>query len=259
MPGAFVRGRAAPVQAAAPAAAPSSPAAVLPGSPAVSGPFTSSYPNGLPRPMHGGGWATPLADGSWNLGWKDLSIKVSKHGARFGWDRTNADDYIVEYDPTEVRWHIGQQVISRTRGGLVYHQPDGFVSINKTGIVYHFCNPNLIIYATQAGTMYYSADGLTYRGDKGVVHYAPSGEVVYQGVEGITRNSPDGTITHWTPVGVLYSHPDGTVDYTPVGESKPRPMIITPVPPVEPQAAPPEVAPQPAAAQPAPPPPAAQA
>jgi len=100
--------------------------------------------------------------------------------------------------------------------------PTGTVQRRGDEVIYHWCNPNVIVYLTKYGVTYYDDLGLTYRGPHDVVHWARNGQIFYQGLGGITRQSPDGSVAHWTHAGVVYLHSDGTTSYVPVGGSEPQ-------------------------------------
>jgi len=117
---------------------------------------------------------------------------------------------------------VGDAVVHRSVSGhVIYHRPAGTIHQAGDTLIYHWCNPNVIVYRTPAGIVYYDTDGMTYRGH-GVAHYAPNGEILYQGVGGVTRLYPNGAVTHWTSSGAIYRHADGTAFYTPTGDSQPQ-------------------------------------
>jgi len=145
---------------------------------------------------------------------------------RIVWDKPA---YAIEYDESGISYHVGRNVVHRdTNGDLTYQQPTGTMHQEGDTLVYHWCNPNVIVYQTPAGFVYYDDMGMTYRSfGKDVTHYTWSGQVLYQGAGGITRQDPDGSVTHWTDAGAVYRHADGSVSYTPVGESTSQSLSVS--------------------------------
>jgi len=166
-----------------------------------------------------GGSAWPLQDGGWAFQYPDMALRMQEDGStRIVWSKPA---YSVEYDESGISYHVGKNVVHRdTNGDLTYQQPTGTMHQEGSTLVYHWCNPNVIVYQTPAGFVYYDDMGMTYRSfGKDVTHYTWSGQVLYQGAGGVTEQGTDGTVTHWTDAGAVYRHKDGSVTYTPVGES----------------------------------------
>lgn len=179
-----------------------------------------------PVKLERNGSAWRLEDGGWAFQYPNMVAHVDSSGeqTRVAWpDRR----YAIEQDPTGISYHAGSTVIHRDIGGdLVFHQPTGTIHQKGDTTIYHWCDPNVIVYHTPSGIVYYDNDGMTYRGRGGVAHYARDGSLVYQGVGGITEQTPDGVVTHWTESGVVYRRDDGSMAYTPVGESQPRELAL---------------------------------
>lgn len=176
---------------------------------------------------HDGGTAWPLEDGGWAFQYPDMALRMEQDGStRIVWSKPA---YSVEYDESGISYHVGQNVVHRgANGDLTYQQPTGTMHQEGDTLVYHWCNPNVIVYQTPAGFVYYDDMGMTYRSfGKDVTHYTWSGEVLYQGAGGVTSQSTDGTVTHWTDAGAVYRHKDGSVFYTPVGDSKVLPLSVS--------------------------------
>jgi len=174
-----------------------------------------------------GGTAWPLQDGGWAFQYPDMALRMTDDGStRIVWSKPA---YSVEYDESGISYHVGQNVVHRdTNGDLTYQQPTGTMHQEGSTLVYHWCNPNVIVYQTPAGFVYYDDMGMTYRSfGKDVTHYTWSGEVLYQGEGGITKQGTDGTVTHWTDAGAVFRHPDGSVTYTPVGESTSQTLSVS--------------------------------
>lgn len=174
-----------------------------------------------------GGTAWPTEDGGWAFQYPDMALRMATDGTtRIVW---NKPAYAVEYDETGISYHVGQNVVHRdVNGDLTYQQPTGTMHQEGSTLVYHWCNPNVIVYQTPDGFVYYDDMGMTYRSmGKDVTHYTWSGQVLYQGAGGVTRQDPDGQVTHWTDAGAVYRHPDGSVSYTPVGESTSSALAVS--------------------------------
>lgn len=174
-----------------------------------------------------GGKAWPLQDGGWAFQYPDMALRMAEDGStRIVWSKPA---YSVEYDESGISYHVGQNVVHRdTNGDLTYQQPTGTMHQEGDTLVYHWCNPNVIVYQTPDGFVYYDDMGMTYRSfGKDVTHYTWSGEVLYQGAGGVTRQGTDGTVTHWTDAGAVYRHPDGSVTYTPIGESASQSLSVS--------------------------------
>lgn len=182
-------------------------------------PFRPAGATGVPKLAEDGASVWQLKDGGWAFQYDDMA-------ARIGGDQVTsiawpAEKYAVRMDPNGISYHKGQTVIHRgVDGDLVYHQPTGTIHQEGDTVIYHWCNPNLVVYHTPSGIIYYDNDGMTYRGNGGLAHYARDGDLTYQGVGGVTRHAPDGTVTHWTDAGAVFQHPDGSLTYTPVGEKE---------------------------------------
>jgi len=173
-----------------------------------------------------GGKAWPLEDGGWAFQYPDMALRMQADGAtRIVWEKPA---YSVEYDESGISYHVGQSVVHRdTNGDVTYQQPTGTMHQEGSTLVYHWCNPNVIVYQTPSGFVYYDDLGMTYRSfGQDVTHYTWSGEVLYQGAGGVTSQRPDGTVTHWTDAGAVFRHPDGSVTYTPVGESASQTLSV---------------------------------
>jgi len=174
-----------------------------------------------------GGSAWPLQDGGWAFQYPDMALRMQEDGStRIVWSKPA---YSVEYDESGISYHVGRNVVHRdTNGDLTYQQPTGTMHQEGDTLVYHWCNPNVIVYQTPAGFVYYDDMGMTYRSfGKDVTHYTWSGEVLYQGAGGVTSQSTDGSVTHWTDAGAVYRHKDGSVTYTPVGESTSETLSVS--------------------------------
>lgn len=181
-----------------------------------------------------GGRAWPLKDGGWAFQYTDMALRMAEDGStRIVWKNapgsvpgSPSPAYAVEYDESGISYHVGKNVVHRdTSGDLTYQQPTGTMHQEGSTLVYHWCNPNVVVYQTPAGFIYYDDMGMTYRSfGKDVTHYTWSGEVLYQGAGGVTRQGNDGSVTHWTDAGAIFRHPDGSVSYTPTGESKSTPL-----------------------------------
>jgi hypothetical protein len=173
--------------------------------------------------MHGGGSAFKLKDGGWAFQYPNMAARIDGTGStRIAWPERL---FSVEMDPEGISYHANDTVIHRdVDGDLVFHQPTGTIHQKGDTIIYHWCDPNTIVYHTPTGLVYYDNDGMTFRGRGGIAYYARDGELLYEGVGGITKQSPNGAVTHWTGSGAIYVHDDGTMAYTPVGESASQPL-----------------------------------
>jgi hypothetical protein len=173
-----------------------------------------------------GGKAWQLVDGGWAFQYPDMAVRMAEDGStRIVWAKPA---YAVEYDNYGISYHVGRNVVHRdTNGDLTYQQPTGTMHQEGNTLVYHWCNPNVIVYQTPNGFVYYDDLGMTYRSlGKDVTHYTWNGEVLYQGSGGITRQEQDGTVTHWTDAGAVFRHKDGSVFYTPTGERASQPLVV---------------------------------
>jgi hypothetical protein len=189
-------------------------------------PFKPSGAKGKGVKTKDGGTAWPLQDGGWAFQYPDMAVRMQQDGStRIVW---NKPAYAIEYDESGISYHVGRNVVHRdTNGDLTYQQPTGTMHREGETLVYHWCNPNVIVYQTPNGLVYYDDLGMTYRSlGKEVTHYTWSGQVLYQGVGGITKQSPDGTVTHWTDAGAVFRHPDGSISYTPTGERESQPLSV---------------------------------
>merc|ERR1719428_138266 len=190
-------------------------------------PFKPSGRYTQPASTADGGSAWPLKDGGWAFQYPDMAVRMSDDGnTRIVWAKPA---YAVEYDDSGISYHVGDNVVHRdVNGDITYHQPTGTMHQEGSTLVYHWCNPNVIVYQTPAGFVYYDDMGMTYRSyGKDVTHYTWSGEVLYQGAGGVTRQGTDGTVTHWTDAGAVYRHSDGSVYYTPIGESESKTLSMS--------------------------------
>lgn len=190
-------------------------------------PFKPAGARGQMVETKDGGKAWPLQDGGWAFQYPDMAIRMQNDGStRMVWAKPA---YSVEYDESGISYHVGRNVVHRdTNGDLTYQQPTGTMHKEGDTLVYHWCNPNVIVYQTPAGFVYYDDMGMTYRSfGKDVTHYTWNGEVLYQGEGGVTKQSPDGSVTHWTDAGAIFRHPDGSVFYTPVGESTSQSLSVS--------------------------------
>lgn len=179
-------------------------------------------PDSLPARLNKGeGLIWQLTDGGWAFQYPNMSARVEAGGrVEIAW---TDPEYSVAVDADSVSYHAGNTVVHRdVNGNVIYHQPSGTMHRQGDEVIYHWCNPNVIVYQTPDGIIYYDDQGITYRGKSDLAHYSAMGEVLYQGIGGITYQKPDGSVTHWTESGVIYSHTDGVVTYTPVGESEPQ-------------------------------------
>lgn len=158
----------------------------------------------------GGGFAWPLADGSWAFQYPNMVLRVSKNGAtRIAWA------------PAANPAVTGTRTHKEPNGDVVYYDPTGTFHRVEDTLIYHWCTPNVVVYQTPNGLVYHDATGMTYSG-RGVAHYSQNGEVLYQGEDGVTLQRPNGEVVHWTNSGVIYRHANGITTYTAVGESEPR-------------------------------------
>jgi len=182
-------------------------------------PFKPRGAVGRAMKMHDGGIIWKLENGGWAFQYPNMAARVVGSKTVMAWAKMN---YAVEMDEDGVSYHLGDTVVHRgVDGSLVYQRPTGTVHHVGDTLIYHWCNPNVVVYQTPSGIMYYDKDGMTYRG-AGIAHYSPTGDVLYEGPSGITRMFPNGAVTHWTSSGAIYRHPDGTFLYTPTGESTPH-------------------------------------
>lgn len=167
-----------------------------------------------------GGLVWKLVDGGWAFQYPDMLAHVEQDGRTLmAWAKKGLS---VDMHEGGITYHHGDTVVHRDiYGRVVYDRPAGTIHQAGSTLIYHWCNPNMIIYHTPAGIVYYDSDGMTYRGH-GVAHYATNGEVLYQGESGITHLYPNGAVTHWTSSGAIYRHADGMTTYTPTGESTPQ-------------------------------------
>lgn len=179
--------------------------------------------NATPQTLPAGGKAFKLTDGGWAFQYPNMAARIDGKGiTRIAWpDR----QFAVEMDPDGISYHSNDTVIHRdVEGDVVFHQPTGTIHKKGSTIIYHWCEPNTIVYHTPTGLIYYDNDGMTFRGRAGVAFYGRDGELLYQGVGGITKQTPEGAVTHWTASGTIYVHDDGSMAYTPVGESMSQPL-----------------------------------
>jgi len=189
-------------------------------------PFKPAGAKGKAVKMNDGGSAWPLSDGGWAFQYPDMAVRMAEDGStRIVWAKPA---YAVEYDDSGISYHVGRNVVHRdTNGDLTYQQPTGTMHQEGSTLVYHWCNPNVIVYQTPNGFVYYDDLGMTYRSmGKDVTHYTWNGEVLYQGAGGVTRQSADGTVTHWTDAGAVFRHNDGSVTYTATGERASKPLAM---------------------------------
>merc|ERR1719310_2504127 len=204
------------------------PAAVSKGDVALAlAPFKPPGARGEGVKTKDGGHAWPLNDGGWAFQYDDMALRMAEDGStRIVWKKPA---YAVEYDESGISHHVGRNVVHRdANGDVTYQQPTGTMHQEGSTLIYHWCSPNVIVYQTPAGFIYYDDMGMTYRSfGKEVTHYTWTGEVLYQGAGGVTRQETDGAVTHWTDAGAVYRHSDGSVFYTPVGDSKVRPLSVS--------------------------------
>lgn len=172
----------------------------------------------------------PLMDGGWAFQYPDMYAHVDKNGKlEVAWGEA---EYAVAMEDDRVSYHSKNMAVHKDAyGTVVFHQPKGTIHQRGEETIYHWCEPNIIIYQTPSGVVYYDDQGMTFRGQSDLAHYAANGDVIYQGVGGITYQKHDGSVTHWTEAGALYRHLDGSLSYTPVGESKSLPMEASALPP----------------------------
>jgi len=184
-------------------------------------PFLPAGAKGEAMPLDHGGSVWPTMDGGWAFQYPDMAMRAERGGrTRIAW--AEPVRYSMEFGPSGASYHTGDRVVHRdVYGGLVYHQASGTVHAKGDTLIYHWCQPNVIVYQTPSGVVYYDDTGMTYQGS-GVAHYSPDGDILYQGVGGITHQFPNGSVTHWTSSGAVYRHPDGLLTYTPVGASQPQ-------------------------------------
>jgi hypothetical protein len=182
-------------------------------------PFKPRGAIGRAMKMQDGGIIWKLENGGWAFQYTNMAARVEGSKTIMAWAKMN---YAVEMDEDGVSYHLGDTVVHRgVDGSLVYQRPTGTVHHVGDTLIYHWCSPNVVVYQTPSGIMYYDKDGMTYRG-AGIAHYSPTGDVLYEGPSGITHMFPNGAVTHWTSSGAIYRHPDGTFLYTPTGESTPH-------------------------------------
>lgn len=164
------------------------------------------------------GIAWPLQDGGWAFQFPNMPVHMDLEG-RIDMGYAVARPILRIQGPNG---NIRQPSYYGPVGSLVYETLTG--TVNKVGdtVVYHWCEPNVIVSVTPVGMSYYDDRGLTYRGVNGAAHYAAAGDVIYEGVGGVTRQFPDGAVAHLTSSGVLYQHPDGSMAYTHPPESEPH-------------------------------------
>lgn len=172
-------------------------------------------------PTTGNGIMWKLKDGGWAFQYPDMSANVDARGhTEIAWATAR---YSVTMDEDGISYHSMDTVVHRDKnGGLVYDSPYGTMHQNGDAIIYHWCHPNVVVYQTAYGLVYYDDLGMTYRGIHDVVHWARNGEVLYQGVGGLTRQRPDGSVTYWTQAGALFRHADGSASFTAEGHSRPE-------------------------------------
>eukprot|EP00929_Paragymnodinium_shiwhaense_P014087 TRINITY_DN121971_c0_g1_i1.p1 TRINITY_DN121971_c0_g1~~TRINITY_DN121971_c0_g1_i1.p1 ORF type:complete len:571 (-),score=64.59 TRINITY_DN121971_c0_g1_i1:17-1729(-) len=186
-------------------------------------PFRPAGSVGEPKLAEDGATVWRLRDGGWAFQYDDMAARIGGDDVTsIAWP---SERYAVRMDPDGISYHKGQTVIHRgVDGDLVYHQPTGTIHQEGDTVIYHWCQPNLVVYHTPSGLIYYDDEGMTYRGNGGLAHYARNGDLTYQGVGGVTSQSATGDVTHWTDAGAIYQHPDGSVTYTPVGEKESYPL-----------------------------------
>lgn len=178
-------------------------------------PATPPGASGAGIETHDGGTAWPLQGGGWAFQYPEMAVRMELGTTHIAFAKPS---YLVEYNDTGISYHVGDSVVRRgTDGDLSFQQATGTVHQEGDTLVYHWCNPNMIVYQTPTGIVYYDDDGMTYRGENGITHYAASGDIVYQGPGGVTHQKPDGTVAQWTEAGAVYQHQDGSLSYTPVG------------------------------------------
>jgi len=183
-----------------------------------------------PVALNDGGAAWPLPDGGWAFKYPTVAIHVTKDGtARMAWAPTNKTGglaYSMEVAEGKTSYHVGSSVIhAEANGDLVYQAPTGTMHREGSVLVYHWCHPNLVVYQTPAGVVYYDDQGITYQGLSGTSHFSSYGDVLYQGVGGVSHRLADGSVIHWTEAGAVYSNATGELSYTPVGEAQARPLL----------------------------------
>lgn len=184
-------------------------------------PFTPYGAVGDKIVLSDGGIVWALESGGWAFQYPNMALRVTDGGhTQIAWANPQ---YAMEFNKEHISYKIKDTAIHRsTEGGLVYHSPIGTIHQKGETLIYHWCEPNFVVYQSPSGIVYYGDDGMTYRGIGGIAHYARNGEMFYQGVGGITQQNPDGALMHWTNAGVLYRLTDGTLLYTAVGESTPK-------------------------------------
>lgn len=165
----------------------------------------------------------PLADGGWGFQYPDMYARVHAAGqVEVSWAN---GEYTVSMEDDRQAYHSKNTVVHQDAyGSLVYHQPSGTMHQRGDEVIYHWCTPNVIVYQTPSGLIYYDDQGMTFRGASDLAHYASNGDVIYQGEGGITYQRPNGELTHWTGSGAIYRRANGTLCYTPTGESKCQPL-----------------------------------
>lgn len=191
-------------------------------------PFKPQGAKGKAVATKDGGKAWPLEGGGWAFQYPDMAVRMEDGGStQIVWAEPA---YSVEYDESGISYHVGSSVVHHDiNGDVMYQQPTGTVHQEGNTLVYHWCNPNVLVYQTPFGIMYYDDGGITYRSASGdhLTHLTAYGEALYQGAGGVSRQGPDGTLTHWTNAGAVFRHADGTFSYTPVGETNPEPLDMS--------------------------------
>lgn len=165
----------------------------------------------------------PMQDGGWGFQYPDMYARVHPGGqVEVSWANGK---YSVAMEDDRVGYHSQDTVVhSDVYGSLIYHQPSGTMHQRGDEVIYHWCTPNVIIYTTPSGVVYYDEQGMTFRGPGDLAHYAANGDMLYQGEGGITYQRHTGELTHWTEAGAIYRHLNGSLSYTAAGESQPQPL-----------------------------------
>merc|ERR1719162_640250 len=132
--------------------------------------------------MADGGLAWPLKNDGWYFQYPDMILRKLKNGmTNIRW---TDPPYAVDYDANGITYYTGRSKVHRTiNNDVMFQDPSGIVRQEGDSIIYHWCNPNAVVYQTPIGTAYYDDGGITFRSGSGldVSHYAATGEVLYQG------------------------------------------------------------------------------
>lgn len=170
--------------------------------------------------LKNGGTAFQLHDGGWMYRYPKVAIRQAGNKTRLDFAEP---PYTVEYSPETTVFHDTAGTITQgIAGDVTYHQASGTIHQDPTSVIYHYCDPNVVIHHTSSGVIYHDESGVSFHGQSGVTHVAKDGTVSYQGEGGVTRQEADGTVTHWTEFGVIKNQPNGNLWFTPKGQKVPK-------------------------------------